>query len=647
VEFVVKSLFYATALSTVLLVSGAAHAQRASENAVTSAQDAFGTTVGNESIGLYGTDSARGFSPVAAGNIRLEGLYFDRQTGQRPLTRWLAGSAVHVGLSAQSYPFAAPTGIANFNLRIPGDKSVTSVVLSAGPFDQYGIEVDGQYKINDKLSIGGGVGYERIAWEWGSHSYNSSTALAVRWRPTDDIEIVPFFNRAEIQDWEVRPFIFSGCACLPRKFPRLNYFSQDWADWEENSTNYGLLARVATWDNWTFRLGAFRSLAQRKEDSLLFYNNTQADGSATLSVLGDPYQEFGSYSGEARMSGVFTEGPRRHTVHFAFRGRKTDRIFGGGDTILIGPAVVGETMRIPKPNFNFRPSNEDSVKQGTGGIAYEGLWKDVGEFSFGIQKTTYNRTFQAPAVEAVKSKSTPWLYNGTLAAYVTPSLALYTSYTRGLEESGIAPDRSINRGEALPASLTKQVDAGMRYTVIPGMTFVGGVFEVKKPYYDVAPSGIFGNVGTVRHRGIELSLAGEVTEGLTIVAGAVLLQARVAGVLVDQGVIGNVPIGRQPLTARLNVQYGPSSWNGFSVDGSIENIKEGYANLANTLKLPERTVINLGGRYRFDLVDSPATIRAQVLNVTNSYGWSLGGATAAWLGSISPRRFQISLAVDF
>ena len=34
---------------------------------------------------------------------------------------------------------------------------------------------------------------------------------------------------------------------------------------------------------------------------------TQADGSATLSVLGDPYQEFGSYSGEARMSGVFTD----------------------------------------------------------------------------------------------------------------------------------------------------------------------------------------------------------------------------------------------------------------------------------------------------------------------------------------------------
>ena len=38
-----------------LLWAGAAQAQRAADNAVTSAQDAFGTTVGNESIGLYST----------------------------------------------------------------------------------------------------------------------------------------------------------------------------------------------------------------------------------------------------------------------------------------------------------------------------------------------------------------------------------------------------------------------------------------------------------------------------------------------------------------------------------------------------------------------------------------------------------------
>ncbi len=52
-----------------------AAAQRTAENAVTSADDAFGTSVGNETIGLYGIGEVRGFSPGAAGNIRIDGLY--------------------------------------------------------------------------------------------------------------------------------------------------------------------------------------------------------------------------------------------------------------------------------------------------------------------------------------------------------------------------------------------------------------------------------------------------------------------------------------------------------------------------------------------------------------------------------------------
>ncbi|HKN41271.1 MAG TPA: TonB-dependent receptor, partial [Sphingomicrobium sp.] len=56
-------------------LSTPALAQRTGENAVTSAEDAFGTSVGNETIGLYSTDEVRGFSPAVAGNIRIDGLY--------------------------------------------------------------------------------------------------------------------------------------------------------------------------------------------------------------------------------------------------------------------------------------------------------------------------------------------------------------------------------------------------------------------------------------------------------------------------------------------------------------------------------------------------------------------------------------------
>lgn len=53
------------------LTAGRAEAQRVDENAVTSAEDAFGNSVGNEQVGLYGPFFARGFSPVQASNAFL------------------------------------------------------------------------------------------------------------------------------------------------------------------------------------------------------------------------------------------------------------------------------------------------------------------------------------------------------------------------------------------------------------------------------------------------------------------------------------------------------------------------------------------------------------------------------------------------
>src|SRR5258708_22529985 len=57
------------------LVALPAGAQRTDDNAVTAASDAFGNTVGFQTIGLYSPTNARGFNPAQAENLRIEGLY--------------------------------------------------------------------------------------------------------------------------------------------------------------------------------------------------------------------------------------------------------------------------------------------------------------------------------------------------------------------------------------------------------------------------------------------------------------------------------------------------------------------------------------------------------------------------------------------
>src|SRR5579859_3184302 len=71
----VSALLFAMA-SFVALPAGA---QRTDDNAVTAASDAFGNTVGFQTIGLYSPTNARGFNPTQAENLRIEGLYYDQQ----------------------------------------------------------------------------------------------------------------------------------------------------------------------------------------------------------------------------------------------------------------------------------------------------------------------------------------------------------------------------------------------------------------------------------------------------------------------------------------------------------------------------------------------------------------------------------------
>ena len=127
-----KTWMVGAGLAALLANQGAAWAQRTGENAVSSAQDAFGTSVGNERVGLYSPFSARGFSPVQAGNVRLNGMYIDYQADFSD--RLTAGSNVRFVLTVQGYPFPAPTGVSDFSLRLPEGQAVASVFFGIVPF---------------------------------------------------------------------------------------------------------------------------------------------------------------------------------------------------------------------------------------------------------------------------------------------------------------------------------------------------------------------------------------------------------------------------------------------------------------------------------------------------------------------------------
>jgi iron complex outermembrane recepter protein len=626
-------------------VAAPALAQRVDDNAATAAEDAFGKSVGDSQIGIYNADDVRGFSPADAGNLRLEGLYFDQQGFLTD--RIKDGSTIRVGISAQSYPFPAPTGIVDYSLRRAGAKRLASVGLNLGPYGGKSAEIDLQLPIDgERLGLVAGVGLYREREQFGGTPNFFPVAAGLRWAPRPGIEVLPFFGRVRVTSDEARPVFFTAGAYLPPEIGRGAFQGQRWAIYEGVQANSGIVVKADPW-GLEVRLGLFRSVSASDTDFAdLLFGVTPDGRAARRVVVREDGGSSASTSGELRVAKSISDGVRRHTLIASLRGRQQDRRYGGAARFDLGPSQIGIEDFRPEPAFTPGPQTRDRVTQLTAGIAYQGRWAGVGEIGLSIQKTRYSKriTDPDPAVTFPETRDSPFLYSATAAVNLSPQLAIYGGYTRGLEESQVAPQEAVNLNEAPPAIRTEQKDAGVRWTVSRGLTAVVGVFDIVKPYFNLDPGLRFRQLGTVRHRGVELSVAGQVAPGLSVVAGTVLLDAEVSGEDVARGLISRRPVGTFVRRNTVTVDYRFRTFEALSIDMDIAATSERTANVANTLKVPARWVMSLGARYRFDVGTTPVLLRAQVGNVFDTFGWDVGGS-----GGFQPnrqRRFSMSIAAD-
>jgi iron complex outermembrane recepter protein len=622
--------FFLFSCGGLILFSCPAAAQRTQENAVTSAGDAFGRAVGNEKIGLYTTDDIRGFNPIDAGNARIEGLYFDQQ--ERPTPRLINGNVIRVGITAQGYPFPAPTGIVDYRLRAVGKVPSASYELERSSNGGAAVAIDTSLPLFDgRAGMTAGIILRRLILPQGSSSTIRAYGASLVWRPYDTATVTFFGSGVDSQGDEAAPIYFPAGNFLPPQIKRGRFTGQKWAERFSGSSLFGLVAKLPMGQN-RLELGAFRSQRKVAISYSDLLRGTQADGSVLnrrISVDGN--NDDLSVSGELRFLRDWGAGPLRHHLTATLRGRAKDRVFGGARTIVSEPSRV-EPVAIARPIISLGPDDRDKVRQITYGVGYGVDWAAHGSVNFALSKSKYRKTvtFANPLIGQQNSADNPWLYSVGGSILATKRLAFYGGYVRGLEESLVAPESAINRGEAPPAILTRQFDLGLRYAVSPDLSFVAGVFSVKKPYYNLDRSLRFGLLGTVENRGVELSLAGKLAPGVSLVAGSLFVNPKISGIAVDLGLIGSRPVGSVKRRSVLNLDWTPAGQKALSLDTAIENLSARIGNSANALVAPARTTVALGGRYRFTLSKTPILLRVQATNIFNEYGWlvsSSGGFT--------------------
>src|SRR5581483_4019120 len=392
----------ACALVLLTSIGTAARAQHAADNPVTAAEDAFGLTLGLESIGMYSPGQVRGFSPQSAGNVRIDGLYFDQQGA--PSNRVIEGSTIRVGVSEIGYAFPAPTGIVDYNLRRAGDGMPgATIIANLGPYEGRGLSIDGTVPLVGKeLLLPIGVSSQvSTQTPYAPYPGYTSTVMSAgatpQWSPSDKVTVRGLFDWQDTRDAKTLPLYFTGGDFLPPPIPR-RYLGQDWAQGRNLTMNLGGLLAAQLDPEWSLTAGLFRSKA---DNPLIFadlYADIRPDGRSEHLLVGYPDQSAVSTSAEVRLRGRFSAGAWRHELILLTRGRDTVARYGGDDVVDVGAAVISSASQVPEPNFVYSIRTNDRTELWSIGSAYHVGWRNLAELEMGVQEENYRKEVSSPGI---------------------------------------------------------------------------------------------------------------------------------------------------------------------------------------------------------------------------------------------------------
>lgn len=434
-----RSILLVSAACAALLVPERAAAQ-ANSNAVTAAGDAFGFSNGDEAVGIYDETSVRGFNLEAAGNYRLNGTYFVRNSGVSGF--FVENTTVRIGFNTLSLLLPGPSGVVDYRLRDParGEKDASTVGLDV--YSQPYAEVHLKHRSADdrfSYSLGAGRVFDVRDTQGGRDGESLLVAGAGRltFGPARSQFFLGEYQYERAGSFRVAP---SGDT-LPPRIRRGRYLGQDWSREEGQRRIAGSLIDL----NLSEQVGIGGTVAFSQEDPTRgftqLFDEFRADGTARASMIAVPQQRSTAWSGELR---AHVERPSGHLVQridLTLRARVQRARIGGSRVLNLGRASFGEPPpEQPAPTLKDEAANlRNDVDQWGVGLTYRASIGDRLRINVGVLRTDYRKAVVGADRTRQTGRTTPWLYNAELAWKVTNGLDIYGSYSRGLEEAGVAP----------------------------------------------------------------------------------------------------------------------------------------------------------------------------------------------------------------
>ena len=315
-----------------------------------------------------------------------------------------------------------------------------------------------------------------------------------------------------------------------------------------------------------------------------------------------------------------------------------DPVFGTMPTFSDLPELKkGAEIETSSIGFADTMSILDERIQLTAGLRYQQVGSTTFNATTGLPTSEYDSNAWTPAFGLVVK---PW-----------ENVSLYANYIEDLQAGTIVGDTYANAGEVFVPYRSKQYEAGVKADW-GAITTTLAVFQIAQPSEISIPDsgGGFPTLaldGEQRNRGIEFNAYGEVTDGVRLLGGVTLLDARLTKT--QNGLYdGNRAQAAPHFRAVIGGEWDTPFMEGLTLTGRVTYTGEQVVSNTNeNLKIPSWATVDLGARYTFQSPwnSQPVVVRFNVDNVFDREYWSTGYSGLLFRGDA--RTFRLSTTFKF
>ena len=357
---------------------------------------------------------------------------------------------------------------------------------------------------------------------------------------------------------------------------------------------------------------------------------------------------------QAAMTGLFDTAGIGHELTFgtsAFRRvidkRKSVNEYIGSGNIDQDP----ETFLPTDKPLNDSHRRLDSRQYGlfvTDRISFNEQWQTV---LGGREVRLDEKSFDQYGVQERHTQQYEFLPNAALIYKPMANLSLYTSYSKGLSLGGEAPWYASNDGEILAPTVSRQIEAGVKYDW-RRISFAAAVFQTRQAYQYAKPdsAGDFTYVqqGQQKNTGLELSANGWATERLQIATSVAAIRARVNGSGTPQ-YEGHQTINVPKLRASVYADYALPWVNGLAILGGVQYSASKNASRTGNVEVGDYALVNIGSRYTTKVDGYETVLRLSVDNLFDKRYWRDAGEYMGddYLFQGAPLTARLSASVNF